>query len=68
MCGSPHASNGRHSPTSVTGKHFVVSNHELLREPMAVRSSLEAWRCDGRGLKFYKMAGRVKYKISDFDA
>ncbi|MEP4198112.1 MAG: helix-turn-helix domain-containing protein [Aliishimia sp.] len=31
-------------------------------------SSLEAWRCDGRGPTYYKMAGRVKYRKSELDA
>lgn len=31
-------------------------------------SSLETWRCEGVGPKYYKMHRRVRYKQSDLDA
>ena len=31
-------------------------------------SALEMWRCECRGPNYYKMSGRVRYRISDLDA
>ena len=32
------------------------------------KSALEYWRCQGTGPRFYKTAGRVRYRMSDLDA
>jgi hypothetical protein len=32
------------------------------------KSSLEAWRLEGRGPAYHKPSGRVKYRLSDLDA
>lgn len=32
------------------------------------KSTLEWWRMEKRGPRFYKMAGRVRYRQSDLDA
>ena len=32
------------------------------------KSTLEWWRGEGRGPRYYKMAGRVRYRLSDLDA
>lgn len=32
------------------------------------KSALEYWRCRGIGSRFYKTAGRVRYRKSDLDA
>lgn len=53
--------------TDTTQKQFL--NTALAAHHLGYStSSLEAWRCDGRGPKYYKMAGRVKYRLSDLDA
>uniref|UniRef100_UPI004047F8A8 helix-turn-helix transcriptional regulator n=1 Tax=Yoonia sp. TaxID=2212373 RepID=UPI004047F8A8 len=31
------------------------------------KSTLEWWRTEGRGPRFYKMSGRVRYRISDLN-
>lgn len=32
------------------------------------KSALEYWRCQGTGPRFYKTAGRVRYRQSDLEA
>jgi predicted DNA-binding transcriptional regulator AlpA len=32
------------------------------------KSALEYWRCQGTGPRFYKTAGRVRYRKSDLEA
>jgi predicted DNA-binding transcriptional regulator AlpA len=32
------------------------------------KSALEYWRCQGTGPRFYKAAGRVRYRQSDLEA
>lgn len=53
----------------------TVTPHERLSDEVAVArrfefapNTLAKWRCQGRGPRFIKLGGRIRYRLSDVEA